>query len=88
MNPNRRLNRLVYVLLGCLFLLGLLRAAEALSESNALRTRSGEAFEQMARFTLALEQVRQFYMDSGEPVSYETLINGAIEGMMNQLCRK
>ena len=46
-----------------------------------------EAFEQMARFTLALEQVRNFYIEAGEEVSYEVLIDGAIEGMMGKLDR-
>lgn len=46
-----------------------------------------EAFEQIARFTLVLEQVRNFYVESGEEVSYETLIDGAIQGMMGRLDR-
>lgn len=46
-----------------------------------------EAFEQIARFTLALEQVRRFYVESGEDVNYETLIDGAIQGMMGKLDR-
>ncbi len=79
-----RLSRLV---LGALVFLGLLRAAELLSDNSAARVRDSEAFEQIARFTLALEQVRQLYVESGEPISYEVLIDGAIEGMMNQLDR-
>lgn len=72
----------------CLFaVLGVLRAAEALSEAGLMRSRDAEAFEQMARFTLALEQVRQSYVASGEEISYEVLIDGAIEGMMGRLDR-
>ncbi|MCC5843046.1 MAG: S41 family peptidase [Verrucomicrobia bacterium] len=82
--PLYFLNRLF---IACLVFLGLLRAAEVLSESSPMRVRDSEAFEQMARFTLALEQVRQFYVESDEPISYEVLIDGAIEGMMNQLDR-
>jgi len=48
---------------------------------------NAEAFEQIARFTLALEQVRHFYVQSGQDISYEALIDGAIEGMMGRLDR-
>lgn len=43
------------------------------------------AYEQMARFTLAMEQIHDLYVKSGKEVSYETLIDGAIRGMMAQL---
>jgi carboxyl-terminal processing protease len=43
------------------------------------------ALEEMARFTLALEQIHRLHATSGTPVSYETLIDGAIEGMTSQL---
>jgi len=82
--PLYVLNRII---IACLVFLGLLRAAEVLSETSPMRVRDAEAFEQIARFTLALEQVRQFYVESGESISYEVLIDGAIEGMMNQLDR-
>jgi carboxyl-terminal processing protease len=87
MMPKRVYHFMICFCLGGLVCIGLLRAAEALAESNGMRVRDAEAFEQMARFTLALEQVRQFYVESGEPVSYEVLIDGAIQGMMNQLDR-
>lgn len=43
------------------------------------------AFEQMARFTLAMEQIHDLYVKSGKEVSYEELIDGAIRGMMSNL---
>jgi len=43
------------------------------------------ALEQMARFTLALEQIHRLHASSGNPVSYEELIDGAISGMMGKL---
>lgn len=43
------------------------------------------AFEQMARFTMAMEQIHNLYVKSGKEVSYEELIDGAIRGMMSQL---
>jgi len=70
------------------FVSTLLSAAEALpAEADALPVNNTEAFEQMARFTLAMEQIRQFYVQSGGEISYETLIDGAIEGMMGRLDR-
>jgi len=41
--------------------------------------------DQMARFTMALEQIHQRYVQSGKEISYEELIDGAISGMMSQL---
>jgi carboxyl-terminal processing protease len=41
--------------------------------------------EQMARFTLAMEQIHQRYVQSGQSVTYEELIDGAISGMMSRL---
>lgn len=43
------------------------------------------AYEQIARFTLAMEQIHDLYVQSGEEVSYEELIDGAITGMMSNL---
>jgi carboxyl-terminal processing protease len=45
------------------------------------------ALEQMARFTLALEQIRRLHAGSGAEVDYETLIDNAIAGMMSKLDR-
>ena len=41
--------------------------------------------EQVARFTLALEQIHQRYVATGEDMTYEELIDGAIDGMMSTL---
>lgn len=57
------------------------------AEEETLSTPDSVAFEQIARFTLALEQIRSLYVQSGEEISYETLIDGAIEGMMGRLDR-
>ncbi|WFB35133.1 S41 family peptidase [Kiritimatiellota bacterium B12222] len=43
------------------------------------------AYEQMARFTLAMEQIHEQYVKAGQDVSYDTLIDGAIRGMMSNL---
>ncbi len=43
-----------------------------------------EAFEQIRRFTLVLEQIRHFYVDA-DKVSYEALVDGALGGMLRQL---
>ncbi len=51
----------------------------------AAKTRGPMAFEEIARFTLALEQIRQRYSDAGEAVEYGVLIDGAIAGMMSKL---
>ncbi len=45
------------------------------------------ALEQMARFTLALEQIHRLHASSGNPVTYEELIDGAISGMTGKLDR-
>ena len=42
-------------------------------------------YEQMVRFTLALEQIHERYVEAGRSVSYEELIDGAIAGMMSRL---
>lgn len=44
-----------------------------------------KALEQMARFTLALEQIRRLHASGGSDVDYETLIDNAIAGMMSNL---
>lgn len=74
------------------YLAFLLLFAHAAANDPAPSSGSGpmpnaEAFEQIARFTLALEQVRHFYVQSGQDISYEALIDGAIEGMMGRLDR-
>ncbi|MDF3127893.1 S41 family peptidase [Kiritimatiellaeota bacterium B1221] len=43
------------------------------------------AYEQIARFTVAMEQIHDLYVKSGEEVSYDELIDGAIKGMMSNL---
>lgn len=43
------------------------------------------AFEQIARFTLAMEQIRRLHVEAGKEVDYGMLIDGAIEGMMSKL---
>lgn len=54
-------------------------------ESPAAAREDQLAFEQMARFTLAMEQIHDLYVKSGKEVSYEELIDGAIRGMMSNL---
>lgn len=58
-------------------------ALEAASEE----TSSEETLqvEQMVRFTLALEQIHERYVESGREITYAELIDGAISGMMSQL---
>jgi carboxyl-terminal processing protease len=51
----------------------------SVSEEDTLRV------EQMIRFTMALEQIHERYVEAGESVSYEDLIDGAISGMMSRL---
>ncbi len=46
-----------------------------------------EALQQMARFTLALEQIRRLHASKGEEIRYEVLVDHAIEGMMSGLDR-
>ncbi|MEX2606313.1 MAG: S41 family peptidase [Kiritimatiellia bacterium] len=61
---------------------------ESVAESVATTspgTRETLAFEEIARFTLALEQIHQRYLEAGEEVDYDDLIDGAIAGMMSKL---
>lgn len=58
---------------------------DAIRESPASDAREPLAFEQIARFTLALEQIHRRYVEAGEEVDYDVLIDGAIEGMMSKL---
>lgn len=57
------------------------------SGDNADTSDERVALEQMARFTLALEQIHRLHASSGNAVSYEELIDGAISGMMGKLDR-
>ncbi|MCC5850036.1 MAG: S41 family peptidase [Verrucomicrobia bacterium] len=81
----------VHIALSMLLLATVPSMARPATESPTVATTPAlsnqEAFEQMARFTLAMEQVRNFYIEAGEEVSYETLIDGAIAGMMGKLDR-
>lgn len=52
---------------------------ESVSEEDTLRV------EQMARFTMALEQIHGRYVEEGRAVGYDELIDGAISGMMSRL---
>lgn len=56
-----------------------------IEENPAASSREPLAFEEIARFTLALEQIRERYLEAGESVGYDVLIDGAIEGMMSKL---
>jgi len=56
------------------------------------QTQSGEEespeqlrLQEMARFTIAMEQIHERYVASGKKITYEELIDGAISGMMSQL---
>jgi carboxyl-terminal processing protease len=67
--------------------LGLALSAAPLSmpkPEDGLLPPPDEAFEQIRRFTLVLEQVRHFYVEE-EKVGYESLIDGALGGMLRQL---
>lgn len=61
--------------------------ADALVQETATPSPNEEqlAYEQIARFTLAMEQIHDLYVKSGKEVSYEQLIDGAIRGMMSNL---
>ncbi len=56
-----------------------------LVEEPEVQSEAQLAYEQIARFTVAMEQIHDLYVKSGEEVSYEELIDGAIKGMMSNL---
>lgn len=44
-----------------------------------------KAFEQLARFTLAMEQIHRLHSSTDNEASYEKLVDAAIKGMMSEL---
>ena len=82
------LKRLLFLCWLCPFLLAQDPGEEALVPviSSASEPNDDQlAYEQIARFTLAMEQIHDLYLKSGKEVSYDTLIDGAIRGMMANL---
>ncbi|MGA0333921.1 MAG: S41 family peptidase [Kiritimatiellia bacterium] len=85
---NRSCPRIVWGIIAGAFLLLSLLAAELpeIRLSDKTVPEDGKlAYEQIARFTLAMEQIHALYVKSGNPISYEELIDGAIAGMMSRL---
>jgi carboxyl-terminal processing protease len=79
------MKRLRLLLLACLVpgVICLLFAQAVLEEG--VKAEEKLRVEQMARFTLAMEQIHERYVAAGKPITYQELIDGAIDGMMSRL---
>jgi len=53
-------------------------------EASAAKDKSDDAYEQLELFSRVLERVRRDYAD-GDQLTYETLVHGALKGMLNSL---
>jgi carboxyl-terminal processing protease len=75
-------------LLLSILLVWTLRAQEAVEEPGSrvqVEEKQSDVLEQMARFTLALEQIHRLYAASEQAVTYEELVDAAIRGMASNL---
>ncbi len=90
---------LKYYIMSALFCAGLLAAQEPAAPAAEASTTSSmedalsedhkEALEEMARFTVAMEQIRRLHVEGGgqEDLGYKELVDAAIAGMMGRLDR-